>query len=95
MFHQHHSATQYNHTALIQRIGLVKGYSAPGGSLWNSLPTVPTSRFKNRLADRWIGKDPDMKQAVNSSLETPDKDLFYSGVQTLLPQWDIWGLSQK
>jgi len=58
----------------------VKGHSAPGGKLWNSLPTAPTSYYKKRLVDRRIATDPDMEQAVKSSLETPNKNLFYAGI---------------
>jgi hypothetical protein len=77
-----------NHTTFILRIGLVKVYSAPGRRLWNSLPTVPNSRFKKRLADKWITTDHDMKQAVNSSLQTRDQDLLYSAIQNLVARWD-------
>ena len=59
------------------------------------VPAVPISYLLHlfrtlnmHLAGKRFAPDADMKQAATSWLQVLDTDLFYPGIQSLVPRWD-------
>jgi hypothetical protein len=49
-----------------------------------------TGLFKKHLPIKQFAAGADVKRAVTSWLQTLHTDVFYAGVQTLVPRWDKW-----
>jgi hypothetical protein len=44
--------------------------------------------IKKHLAGKQFATDADVKQAATFSLQTLGTDLFYAGIQAVVPRWD-------